>query len=27
MQEEPTGADGVDETEWAEKTETGADAT
>ncbi len=27
MEEEPTGADGVDELEWAEKTETGGDAT
>ncbi len=27
MQEEPSGADGVDEVEWAEKTETGGDAT
>ncbi len=27
MQEEPSGAEGVDEAEWAEQTETGADAT
>ena len=27
MQEEPSGVDGVDEVEWAEKTETGGDAT
>ena len=27
MQEEPSGAEGVDEQEWAEKTETGGDAT
>ena len=27
MQEEPSGVEGVDEKEWAEQTETGADAT
>jgi hypothetical protein len=27
MQEEPSGAEGVDEAEWAEKTESGGDAT
>ena len=27
MQEEPSGADDVDEVEWAQKTETGGDAT
>ena len=27
LQEEPSGADGVDEEEWAKKTETGGDAT
>jgi hypothetical protein len=27
MQEEPSGAEGVDEETWAEQTETGADAT
>ena len=26
MQEEPSGAKGADETEWAEKTESGGDA-
>lgn len=26
MQEEPEGSDGPDEQEWAERTETGADA-
>lgn len=27
MQEEPSGAEGVDEKEWAEQVETGGDAT
>lgn len=27
MQEEPSGADGADEQEWAETTESGGDAT
>ncbi len=27
MQEEPSGVDGTDEVAWAEKTETGGDAT
>jgi hypothetical protein len=27
MQEEPSGTDGADEREWAEKTESGGDAT
>lgn len=27
MQEEPSGAEGAEETEWAEKTESGGDAT
>lgn len=27
MQEEPTGAEGIDEVAWAEQTETGGEAT
>ncbi len=27
MQEEPTGAEGIDEQEWAEQTQTGGDTT